>query len=255
MAKISKVLHASAGAVMLLMASTAQAAVVAIVQGSFYTPDLKNQLIAQGNTVVEIPTYTAASLTGYDAVVMYGNTYTDQAALQTYVNAGGTLILTPWSGLNFTVNPGLAVFQNGGSPVYSESSPGMTVLDASSSLLTGVTFPAAGTLNVGLISGIGFDASANPVADWGDGNALLGYRGVGAGTVVGLNMQVITSDTAYQVINQPWASTLLNNAVNFRVAAAVPEPSTWAMMLLGFGAIGFAMRRRHGLSPSPSRTA
>jgi hypothetical protein len=25
---------------------------------------------------------------------------------------------------------------------------------------------------------------------------------------------------------------------------AVPEPSTWAMMLLGFGAIGFAMRRR-----------
>jgi hypothetical protein len=29
--------------------------------------------------------------------------------------------------------------------------------------------------------------------------------------------------------------------------AAVPEPSTWAMMLLGFGAIGFAMRRRNRL--------
>jgi hypothetical protein len=27
-------------------------------------------------------------------------------------------------------------------------------------------------------------------------------------------------------------------------AAAVPEPGTWAMMLLGFGAIGFSMRRR-----------
>ena len=26
--------------------------------------------------------------------------------------------------------------------------------------------------------------------------------------------------------------------------AAVPEPATWAMMLMGFGAIGFAMRRR-----------
>jgi hypothetical protein len=24
----------------------------------------------------------------------------------------------------------------------------------------------------------------------------------------------------------------------------VPEPSTWAMMLIGFGAVGFAMRRR-----------
>lgn len=28
------------------------------------------------------------------------------------------------------------------------------------------------------------------------------------------------------------------------IGGAVPEPSTWAMMLLGFGATGFAMRRR-----------
>ena len=30
---------------------------------------------------------------------------------------------------------------------------------------------------------------------------------------------------------------------------AVPEPSTWAMMLLGFGAIGYAMRRRRSAAP------
>jgi len=30
--------------------------------------------------------------------------------------------------------------------------------------------------------------------------------------------------------------------------AAVPEPATWAMMLLGFGAIGAAMRRRRPLN-------
>jgi hypothetical protein len=28
------------------------------------------------------------------------------------------------------------------------------------------------------------------------------------------------------------------------VAGAVPEPATWAMMLVGFGGVGFAMRRR-----------
>lgn len=28
------------------------------------------------------------------------------------------------------------------------------------------------------------------------------------------------------------------------VGGAVPEPATWAMMLMGFGAVGFAMRRR-----------
>jgi hypothetical protein len=30
------------------------------------------------------------------------------------------------------------------------------------------------------------------------------------------------------------------------ILAAVPEPATWAMMLLGFGAIGLSMRKRRG---------
>jgi hypothetical protein len=32
--------------------------------------------------------------------------------------------------------------------------------------------------------------------------------------------------------------------LTFQPAAAVPEPATWAMMLLGFGAMGFAITRR-----------
>jgi hypothetical protein len=35
-----------------------------------------------------------------------------------------------------------------------------------------------------------------------------------------------------------------SNAVLYRATGAVPEPATWAMMLLGFGAIGVALRRR-----------
>lgn len=36
------------------------------------------------------------------------------------------------------------------------------------------------------------------------------------------------------------------------VAAAVPEPGTWAMMLIGFGAIGYSLRKRraHRLQPA-----
>ena len=68
----------------LALSVTAQAATIAIVQGGFYTSDLKNQLVAAGQTVTEISTYTAATLSGYDAVIHYGNTFLDQLALTSY---------------------------------------------------------------------------------------------------------------------------------------------------------------------------
>ena len=41
-------------------------------------------------------------------------------------------------------------------------------------------------------------------------------------------------------------NTIVDNLV--AVTAPVPEPATWAMMMLGFGAMGFAMRRRQNMS-------
>lgn len=232
----------SASIAALLTGTGAQAADVLIISGDFYTPDLRNQLTAAGNTVTEQSSYTAASLTAFDAVVHYGNSFTDTAALSTYVESGGTLVLTPWAGLNFSVPANLQVFANGGSPDIGTSFPGATVLDPSNPLLAGVSFPAAGSASVGRIGGIGFVTGAAGVAAYGDGTALLGTRTFGTGNIVGVNLQVITSDSGYQVVNQPWAAAMMNNAVNFGVAAAVPEPATWAMMIGGFGMVGGAMR-------------
>ncbi|MBT9472342.1 MAG: PEPxxWA-CTERM sorting domain-containing protein [Phenylobacterium sp.] len=39
---------------------------------------------------------------------------------------------------------------------------------------------------------------------------------------------------------------LLDN-VSIGVSSAVPEPATWAMMIMGFGLVGSAMRRRQAL--------
>lgn len=50
-----------------------------------------------------------------------------------------------------------------------------------------------------------------------------------------------------------FVSTSMSGGKNFLIASlslsAVPEPSTWAMMLFGFGGIGLAMRRRKRAIP------
>jgi hypothetical protein len=39
-----------------------------------------------------------------------------------------------------------------------------------------------------------------------------------------------------------------SGVLSFSPTAPIPEPATWAMMLVGFGAIGFAMRRRNAVT-------
>ncbi|MHA6724171.1 PEPxxWA-CTERM sorting domain-containing protein [Sphingomonas sp. RS2018] len=51
--------------------------------------------------------------------------------------------------------------------------------------------------------------------------------------------------------NVPFGSSAFfyaSNATVTNAVAAVPEPATWAMMLFGFGGIGFALRRRRAPS-------
>jgi phospholipase/lecithinase/hemolysin len=73
-----------------------------------------------------------------------------------------------------------------------------------------------------------------------DGNGL-GFR-----TASGVDVNLfVTGGTAYQV-NTQGAGLLIGRvtANATTVAAAVPEPSTWMLMLLGMAGVGFSMRRK-----------
>jgi len=65
----------------------------------------------------------------------------------------------------------------------------------------------------------------------------LGTIGFGGGTVTGIQI------SSTQFVGNAFHA-FGNESFTLNVSAAVPEPGTWAMMLLGFGAIGVAMRRR-----------
>ena len=77
------------------------------------------------------------------------------------------------------------------------------------------------------------------IADWA--SLLTGARVSGISVGVGSG-----ASTGYHAFadNVTLATRGGSTTYNFELAGAVPEPSTWAMLILGFGVIGGALRRR-----------
>ena len=82
------------------------------------------------------------------------------------------------------------------------------------------------------------------------GASNLNFEGACAGLYDSLAQTVSTTVGASYTLkfslsnSAAGASGLRIFATDAAVTGAVPEPATWAMMLLGFGGIGMAMRRR-----------
>lgn len=97
----------------------------------------------------------------------------------------------------------------------------------------------SGTVSFSLLDNLGniftSDGTGDFIFDLTNGQNKFAFQAVDGQSIAGLSFDVTggTVSSVSQIrIGQGTA------------VAAVPEPATWAMALLGFGAIGFAMRRK-----------
>ncbi|WP_260597120.1 PEPxxWA-CTERM sorting domain-containing protein [Sphingomonas endolithica] len=93
--------------------------------------------------------------------------------------------------------------------------------------------------------GRGNENGAKTLAEWTASMGTWDVVGisVGQGSSAGAGFHAFAD-------NVTLATTRGSTTYNFEATAngAVPEPATWAMMILGMGAVGFAMRRRMKVS-------
>lgn len=136
---------------------------------------------------------------------------------------------------------------------YPESQAGGHVIFADGTQLNSITFnTAASVLLRGINVFVSSDGAANPDRQFSTvqlfagttANALtsLGLISVPVG---GQTVSYTFAQTSYQFFR--FEGTNLGNGARLLEidgVAGVPEPATWAMMMLGFGGMGYAMRRR-----------
>ena len=125
-----------------------------------------------------------------------------------------------------------------GSGIFTTSDTAMTVAGRTAFAITSIT---------GMVNGFAIDA---PTGSYGNyfttGPSFLDGSGTVFSNSDGRRIDFFFQDTAgqYRVNTFSPGSSSFVSASSSPVAAAVPEASTWAMMLTGFGVVGGAMRRR-----------
>ena len=94
----------------------------------------------------------------------------------------------------------------------------------------------SGTVSFSLLDNLGNIFTSDPTGDFifdlTNGQNKFAFQAVDGQSIAGLSFDVTGGSV----------SSVSQIRIGQAAAAAVPEPATWAMALLGFGAIGFAMR-------------
>jgi len=142
-------------------------------------------------------------------------------------------------------------------------------VNASSWTFTGLTKDGAGTIvggGAGNEDGFGsFNQTFNSSDSWGDRSHVISFTLVNTGGTAWLTDSSVLTPNASgfsvaahigvcQLSLNPNCTTdggaVLTGFATNGTGGGIPEPATWAMMILGFGGIGAMMRRRRSLAPA-----
>lgn len=201
---------------------------------------------------VRFSTPTLDTLSHYQSVLLYsGQYFSDRVALgntlDSYMRAGGGVVVGMFAynyvGLrgafinNYALNPA-------GTFIASTNPKLGKILLPNDPLMDGVKRFDGG--NSALITDANLVQGAVAVANYKNGQTLIAKWVVHGFQTVNLNFYPPSSDAGGNVWNSSTDGTkLIANALeNVGLVAAVPEPATWAMMLVGFAMIGSTLRRR-----------
>lgn len=110
-----------------------------------------------------------------------------------------------------------------------------------SSILTGNNFATNIDFSTVTFNGVNFNTILTGTQEFRN---LLNQSIVAGGTNTLFVAGIVGAPNSTTPANASFTGNLSFASVN----SAVPEPATWAMMMLGFGGMGFAMRRRNRTS-------
>ena len=255
-AKIALGVVLSAGVSVVALTGSAQAAVFGIYGDA--TTQAQTLANGQGQTANVLATLSAGSLTGLDVLwVLNGDNGAQNAALvgnadvASFVSNGGVLLYHDRNVTDAATGLGLV----GGAGIAFTRLEGATI-DIQTAINPLITGPGGTITNATLDGG---NWSSHGFATFGSlPVAALAYLNNGtAGEIVDFSFGFGSGNVYYSTIpfdfyvggsnnfNNIYGPNVITQAVSLvDQVSGVPEPSTWAMMLIGFGAIGFAMRRQ-----------
>ena len=231
--KSKKAILATVGALGLaasLFATAANASTNLLTNGSFETPGgapIRDQIVCDGSCPGQAAVAGGSDIAGwtYNGVgfAIYESSGSD------VINASNGNYYVSWGHLS-AVGEALSQTVSTVSGVFYTLTYDITQQQSSdSSQQIGASITSVGGLNLtasntNINNGVdGFTAGA-PITFTGDGT--------------------LVTVTLTDLVNADGANTGIDNVSLVSGVAGVPEPATWALMLVGFGVVGYAMRKR-----------